>query len=110
MIIDPVVFESLKATMGEDFVGELVDIYFSETADLIEKLKIAMEEEDANSFRRAAHSIKSSSASMGALEFSAQARSLEEIGKSGELKRAEGELIEFINTYPGVVLALKELV
>ena len=83
--IDVTVFENLKAMMGEDFIGELIDAYFEEAPQLIGQIEQALASGDAVVFRRAAHSLKSSSASFGAMQFSASAKELEMIGKEGNL-------------------------
>lgn len=87
-IIDSTTFTNLKELMGADFVVELIDTYTLETGDLLGKLRQALEAGDAATFGRLAHSIKSSSASLGALNFSGQARELEMLGKAGNLSEA----------------------
>jgi len=83
--IDVAIFENLKAMMGADFIGELIDAYFEEAPQLIGQIEQALASGDAEVFRRAAHSLKSSSASFGAMQFSAKAKELELIGKEGNL-------------------------
>ncbi len=99
-IIDPTTFNELKGTVGADFIKELIDTFNLETAELIEQLRQVLAAKDAPSFGRVAHSIKSSSASLGALVFSQQARELEMLGKANDLSSAGPKLeslaIEFI--------------
>ena len=92
IVIDPVTFNGLKDLMGADFVPELIDTYNSETGGLIEQLRQALVAQDAATFGRHAHSIKSSSASLGALVFSQQARELEMMGKANNLSGAGPKL------------------
>ena len=92
-IIDPVTFNQLKELMGADFALEIIDTYNSETSELIEQLRQALAARDAASFGRVAHSIKSSSASLGALAFSQLARQLEMLGKANDLSGA-GPMLE----------------
>ncbi len=108
-IIDPTTFDDLKAAMGEDFIPELVSTYLEETSTLIQKLHEALADNQADDFRRFAHSIKSSSASLGALEFSAQAKELEFIGKSGDLSQAGEPLARLDAAFPAVKTALQAL-
>ncbi len=91
-IIDPETFNNLKDLMGADFVVELIDTYNTETGALIERLQQALAAQDAGTFGRTAHSIKSSSASLGALAFSQQARELEMMGKANDLAGAGSKL------------------
>ena len=74
-------YNDLKDVMGADFIVELIDTYTIETEGLITQLRGALDAGDAATFGRLAHSIKSSSASLGALAFSQQARELEMMGK-----------------------------
>jgi HPt (histidine-containing phosphotransfer) domain-containing protein len=94
-IIDESIISELKDQMGADFVVELIDTYNTETAGLIEQLNQALAGGDAATFGRLAHSIKSSSASLGALAFSQQARELEMMGKANDLSGANLKLEHF---------------
>ena len=92
VIIDPETYYQLKDLMGADYIPEVIDTYIVETGDLIERMGQAMAQPDAAAFGRIAHSIKSSSASLGALAFSQQARDLEMMGKANDLTGAVGKL------------------
>jgi histidine phosphotransfer protein HptB len=107
--IDLATFHELKETMGEDFIPELVATYLEEIPELLKTLKQGLEDGNAQTFTRAAHSIKSSSASMGALDFAAQARELEMIGKSGDLSQAGAHVDRLVAAYPEVEHALRNL-
>ena len=108
-IIDPVTFNDLRDMMGTDFIAELIDTYNQETGDLIEQLRQALSAGDAPLFGRLAHSIKSSSASLGALAFSQQARELEMLGKAGDLSGAELGLEQLAAGFLQVRSCLEEL-
>src|SRR5512139_121363 len=88
IIIDSDTYQQLKDQVGADFVIELIDAYAVETADLIDRLQKALAGADAAVFGRLAHSIKTSSASLGALAFAQQARELEIMGKANDLAQA----------------------
>ena len=90
-VIDLPTFEALKEAMGADYIGELVQAYFEETPQLLSKLQQALEQQDCEVFRQAAHSIKSTSNSFGALQFGALAKELEMMGREGNLEGAPGE-------------------
>lgn len=108
-IIDQTTFNDLKELMGADFIVELIDTYTLETAGLIDKLGQALEAGDAATFGRLAHSIKSSSASLGALNFSGQARELEMVGKGGDLSGAGPKVEELAADFLQVKGCLEEL-
>jgi HPt (histidine-containing phosphotransfer) domain-containing protein len=84
-VIDLATFYELKDMTGADFVVDLIDTYCVETSDLIQQLYGALADGDAATFGRLAHSIKSSSNSLGALVFGQQARELEMLGKATDL-------------------------
>lgn len=92
VIIDMPTYNQLKDLMGAEFVAELIDTYNVETQGLIEQLSQALSNGEAASFGRHAHSIKSSSASLGALAFSQLARELEMMGKANDLSGAAQKL------------------
>ena len=108
-IIDPVTFNELKDLMGADFLVELIDTYNTETSGLIEQLRQALTTGDATSFGRIAHSIKSSSASLGALAFSQQARELEMLGKAIDLSGAGPKVERVAADFLQVKRRLEEL-
>lgn len=95
--IDLSVFEKLKQAMGEDYIGELIDTYLIDTPRLMAKIRQALAEGKVDEVRRAAHSVKSSSANFGATQFSALARDLETLGKSATLEGAP-ELVARLET------------
>jgi len=75
--IDLAVYAELKATMGPEFVVELVDTFLEEAPAMLAELRAARVEGDADRFRRAAHSLKSNSQTFGAMALGALARELE---------------------------------
>ena len=98
--LDEKTLADLRATLGDDFLPELIAAYLEETPLLIKDLQQALAEGNAQAFTRPAHSIKSSSSSLG---------DLETIGKSGDLSQVAVKLTEFIGTYPEVEQSLKNL-
>ena len=108
-IIDRRTFNELKETMGAGFVSEIIDTFNLETGRLIEQLRQALAEDDAVSFARLAHAIKSSSASLGALVFSQQARELEMLGKANDLTGASPKLEKFAADFARVTRCLEEM-
>ena len=109
-IIDLPTFEALKESMGADFMPELVQAYFDETPQLLSKLQEALARQDCDAFRQAAHSIKSTSNSFGALEFGALAKELEMMGREGNLEDAAGKVKDLVEGYAMVKRTLEELI
>jgi HPt (histidine-containing phosphotransfer) domain-containing protein len=108
-IIDLPTFEALKESMGADFIGELIATYFEEIPQLLSKLQQALEKQDCEGFRQAAHSIKSTSNSFGALEFGALAKDLEMMGREGKLDGAAEKVRTLVRDYGVVTKRLEEL-
>jgi HPt (histidine-containing phosphotransfer) domain-containing protein len=108
-VIDLPTYEALKDAMGADFITELVQAYFDETPQLLSKLQNALDRQDCDGFRLAAHSIKSTSNSFGALEFGALAKDLEMMGRQGNLDGAADKVETLVRYYGFVTKRLEEL-
>jgi HPt (histidine-containing phosphotransfer) domain-containing protein len=108
-VIDQASFDSLKDMVGADFIGELLDTYFQDAPDMIAEMHQALESGDALAFSRAAHSLKSNSASFGAMGLAAQARELEFMGKDGNLTGADKKLEQLELSYEQVQIALRAM-
>jgi HPt (histidine-containing phosphotransfer) domain-containing protein len=107
--IDLPTFERLKNDAGADFVGELVETYGSETPQLIARLRYALDVNNADAFRQAAHSIKSTSNTFGALSLGEMARELENLGRAGDLAGAPAKVDRLAAEYDRVQQALEDL-
>jgi HPt (histidine-containing phosphotransfer) domain-containing protein len=75
--IDPATFAELQDAAGADFVKELVQTFLEEAPVMLKELRDALAAGDTDTFRRAAHSLKSNSLTFGALPLAAMARDLE---------------------------------
>ena len=106
--IDMNVLNNLLESVGGDreFLQELVETFFSDSPEQFSALKTALNTGDAEVFRRAAHSMKSNSASFGAMSLSDLFKQLEEIGKSGEIANGSDLLADAEAAYEQ---AVKEL-
>jgi HPt (histidine-containing phosphotransfer) domain-containing protein len=109
-VIDLSTFETLKDAMGADFITELVQAYFDETPQLMSKLQDALTRQDSNAFRQAAHSIKSTSNSFGALELGMLAKELEFMGRESKLEGAPEKVKKLMTDYKAVQQVLTKLI
>ena len=64
-----------------DFLGELIKIYLLDAPQQLETIKEAIFLGDADSLKLASHTLKSSSANLGAVSFSAVCKELEYMGR-----------------------------
>jgi HPt (histidine-containing phosphotransfer) domain-containing protein len=77
--VDLGILEDLERSVGDDraFLRELVETYLDDTPMQIAALRSGIAEGNVERTNRAAHTLKSNSASLGALGLSAMARELE---------------------------------
>jgi histidine phosphotransfer protein HptB len=75
--INPATFAELQDAAGAEFVVELVDTFLEEAPAMLAELRSAQAAQDADAFRRAAHSLKSNSNTFGATALGVMARQLE---------------------------------
>jgi histidine phosphotransfer protein HptB len=107
--IDVATFEELKATAGDDFVRELVDTFLVEAPAMLDDLRAAYAAGNADTFRRAAHSLKSNSNTFGALTLGKLAKDLE-LGGMSPVREANGAPLEALEfEFARVAKALAEL-
>ena len=76
-IVTTETFAELCEAMGADFAAELLDTFLSEGPTMLEALKTAVAEEDADAYRRAAHSMKSNAEIFGATALADLSRQME---------------------------------
>jgi HPt (histidine-containing phosphotransfer) domain-containing protein len=110
-VIDRGVFDGLLESFGgdADFLAEMLNTYFEDSPQQLAAMEAALAAGDAEGLRRAAHSVKSNSATFGALAFSGQARELEMLAKEGNLKGADPKVAALAAEYPHVEQGLREL-
>lgn len=84
-LIDHSVFDGLSDAVGEDFVGELIDTFLEEAPGIFAEMRQALSTGDADSFRRAAHSLKTNAATFGATELAEKAKELEYTARENDL-------------------------
>ncbi len=76
-VIDTATFTELQNNAGAEFVAELAGTFFEEAPGMLQEMRRAQRDGDAESFRRAAHSLKSNGHTFGALRLGNGARDLE---------------------------------
>ena len=105
--IDLATLEELQATTDAEFVAEIVDAFCEDTPRYITELRESLTKQDVDTFRRAAHSIKSSSKIVGALNLASQAAELEQMARDGRLEDAAGKVESLAASYESVQQALR---
>ena len=86
-VLDPAVLRELQETTGDDpdFVRDLVETYLADVPVQLEGIDGAIAANDAEALVRPAHTLKSSSVTLGALRLGEVSRTLEMTGRSGTL-------------------------
>jgi HPt (histidine-containing phosphotransfer) domain-containing protein len=95
--------------MGGAFVAELVDTFVEDARDLTTSLRQALAGADVDTFRRAAHSLKSTGETVGATRLAALARELEAQARGGVLDAVGDRLDRLVGEYERAARALGEL-
>jgi HPt (histidine-containing phosphotransfer) domain-containing protein len=108
-IIDPATFAGLLDSLGGDvdFLSELVEAYLVSSPGLIGSMQQAIASGEAPALQRAAHSLKTGSASFGALAFATRCKELEDMGKTCALAEAEAKYAALEAAYDQVAAALQ---
>jgi HPt (histidine-containing phosphotransfer) domain-containing protein len=107
--IDRSTFDELKSTAGAEFAVELVDTFLTEAPTMLDALRRAYASDDADAFRRTAHSLKSNGNTFGARALAAMAKDLE-LGGMAPVKAAAGAPLDALAAeYARVAAALTEL-
>jgi PAS domain S-box-containing protein len=86
--VDQTVLANLR-TVLHDEAGEVVAIFLENGAKLLEEMQLALSRQDSSAMEHAAHTLKSSSATFGALALSALCKELELLGRQKQLAGAE---------------------
>jgi HPt (histidine-containing phosphotransfer) domain-containing protein len=84
-ILDAAVIAELRESTGgdDDFVRELVETYVAEATGYLEAMAAAVASGDSSAIVRPAHTLKSSSQTLGAMRLAAISRGIEEAGRAG---------------------------
>ena len=90
-VLDTSVLDALCASVGDDrdFVVDLVETYLADGDVQIQALATAGAAGDATAAVRPAHTLKSSSATVGAMRLAAAARGLEATTRAGQAPVAD---------------------
>ena len=99
--LDRAAWEELGRTIGGDklFLAELIETFFDDTTKQLAAMHQSLRLGKVEEFRRSAHSLKSNSATFGALRLSGMCRDLEEMGARGTLVGAEDRLAQAEEEY-----------
>jgi PAS domain S-box-containing protein len=93
--LDDGALQTLRGLGGDQFLDEVIDAFLADAPELVATLRRSLDSRNCEELRRAAHTLKSNGATLGAERFSELCQTLEQQAKSGELDDA-AELVERI--------------
>jgi CheY-like chemotaxis protein len=109
--VDDKALEQIRA-LDQDgsagILGRVLQIYLSDSPKLLERVNDAIQSRDPEELRNSAHSLKSSSAQVGAFRLSELCKQLEAIGREDDTAGAEAILLLAQKEYTGVQDALQQ--
>jgi PAS domain S-box-containing protein len=110
--LDKEVLSKLRRTLGEDdeqvFI-ELIDIFLDDAPKLIDEMEQSFKKNELKNFIRAAHTLKTSSATVGAMTLSSYCKELELSGREDKLENVADRLKRIKQNYELVKKGLKEI-
>lgn len=108
--IDLDVIENLKSLGGMELLAELHTVFITTSETLVADLHKALASGDAVSVQEKAHSLKSSSGNMGALQLSQICMQLEKMGQTKDLSQAKDLAQKLDSEFKQVSLELGQIV
>ncbi len=108
--IDMVELVQLVGENTDEFIQMMTPIFLEDTQHILQKLATAMQSEDDQAIRQAAHTLKGSSASMAMTHLSQLCRELEMMAKENELSEATEKLEQIQAEFHRVETALNGMV
>jgi len=94
MSINPADLAPYRDAMGDPAIIDLIDTFLNTSGDLVSALYTSLAENDAKTFTRSAHTLKSNSAIFGARLLADLCKELEAAGKSSQLNAGMYPLID----------------
>ncbi len=106
--IDIEIFNELKNNVGDVF-PLIIDSFKESSVEIFEKLAAWSNDDNVEEFIRLPHSLKSSSANIGAIKLSKLALDFEHLAKKEKIDEALKNLNELINVYDQTVIEIDKL-
>ena len=114
-VVDAAVFQELREMINHDLILEsVIDSYVEETPKLLEAMhtslarlhRVTVDQNDATVLQRAAHTLKSTSATLGAIRLAQFCGDLEALKPAGNLAEAAAMISQVETEYEKVKVAL----
>lgn len=109
--LDAKVLQSFRSMIGENtelILAEMIDCYLKDAPKLVQAIAEAVAQGDAIALRQASHTLKSSSATLGAITLSRFCKELEEISRNGYTEGVLDNVLQLEAEYERVKAALQK--
>lgn len=109
-VLDQAVLSEIQTVCGaeaSEFLIASFDTYLREAPPLIQAIRGAIVQSQAEALNRACHSLKTMSAALGAIELAQLCQALESMGKNGQVPTSLEAFDRLSNEYQRVKLALQ---
>jgi HPt (histidine-containing phosphotransfer) domain-containing protein len=107
--LDAKVLRSLRKMAGSkatEILAKIIDNYLEEAPNLLQAISDAVATEDAAALQRAAHTLRSASANLGATTLAELCKELESMGRSGNTVVAREKVPQLLDACEIVKVAL----
>ena len=110
-ILDPGALASLEALASGDsqFIAELIDTWAADATEHIAAIEQALVTGDADTLRRAAHTLKSTSQSLGAVQLAGRCAEIEAHARHGRMDAVRALLPTLLRSYEQARAALRAM-
>ena len=107
-VLDFTIVNDLKEFMGTDYQS-LIRIYLEDSPKLLQQIQSALSIQDCSALINPAHTLKSSSANLGAIRLSNVAALFEKNARAGNIDEPNKEANNLLKEFNSVVVALNDL-
>jgi CheY-like chemotaxis protein len=107
--IDAQILQSFREMIGnnaDSILAEMIDCYLEDAPNLIDAIAQAVEQDNAKLLHSSAHTLKSSSITLGATTLSNLCKELETLGRHGNTKGGLDKVLQLEAEYSRVKVAL----
>jgi len=109
--LDPTVLDSLRNLAGakaQELLNKIISQYLEDSPPRLEAISQAINDQDTDSLRQAAHGLRSSSANLGAVSLATCCKSIENLARAGKIPTADPTLTELNTEYQKATIALQQ--
>lgn len=109
-LVDKEVLDMLHEAIGSS-LNEIMQLYLTDVPETLQQMQSALEKHDVTSIHRLAHSLKASSANLGAMQTSALAQKLENEISTNETDpvKINTRILELIKSFDQTRTILQEM-